>query len=496
MEQMNLRTYRRREAYRESGYHVCEDTTGGECIILRAEKIIQDDDFLSFTFCRDNIKLTELFEQETGILAFGGYIHSTHELLINYTLYWRMNKQNYSFSKTLPQIVDAYTWTNIGFHKEISLDNGTVVDRAVVTMQIVGSEGNQLQFLSFDFGAVCKEEFLDGACAKAFYQKTSMHVPYLYYLDTQNRFSKYLEGWFHPEAGDPVVLKSCNRCGRFLPIDLEHEMNTLSFSLHCKKNAPCVHSSFRAYTILNYDDLTGDDLSHFRIEHDGLRAKVVSYYGHQLECKACKKFFVNAPLNPQRTAQQFKEDGLRRRALEVLVSDLLHTKLVHSEFEHRTKKQFSKHIWEKFGGRCFKCQAKIPYEEMHLDHTMPLAYLYRLDESATCLCSRHNAQKRDHFPADFYTEDELRRLSRLTGLSMETLHYRGVNQKVLALLVEHVVWYFDEFLMRDEYQKVHDGILTADKINDSLKRVINGQVDLAEEYRKACGRSPSSVTIL
>ena len=51
--------------------------------------------------------------------------------------------------------------------------------------------------------------------------------------------------------------------------------------------------------------------------------KVVSYYGHQLECKACKKFFVNMPLNPQRNAQQFKEDGLRRRAIEVLINHLL-----------------------------------------------------------------------------------------------------------------------------------------------------------------------------
>jgi hypothetical protein len=138
----------------------------------------------------------------------------------------------------------------------------------------------------------------------------------------------------------------------------------------------------------------------------------------------------------------------------------------------------------------------LPLDEMHLDHTMPLAYLYRLDESATCLCGTHNSQKRDRFPVDFYDEDELRRLSKITGLSIEQLTYKGVNHEVLRLLVDNVVWFYDEFLMQPEYQKVRDGIRTSDKINDSLKRVIGDEVDLATEYRKITGRYPKSVTIV
>ena len=132
---------------------------------------------------------------------------------------------------------------------------------------------------------------------------------------------------------------------------------------------------------------------------------------------------------------------------------------------------------------------------MHLDHTMPLAYLYRLDESATCLCGSHNSQKRDNFPSDYYTSDELTRLSKITELSIEALRYRGINKEVLRLLIENVVWFYDEFLMEPDYQKVRDGILTADKINDSLKRVI-GHADLAEEYKTRTGKFPDSVTIL
>ena len=177
---------------------------------------------------------------------------------------------------------------------------------------------------------------------------------------------------------------------------------------------------------------------------------------------------------------------------------MLNRNLVHFEFEKRAKKEFSKFIWEKFDKRCFKCgpdSDPIALGEMALDHTMPLAYLYRLDETATCLCSSHNSQKRDHFPVDFYSEDELERLSRITGLSMEKLHTREVNKEVLDLLIKNVVWFYDEFLMAPDYQKVRDGIRTSDKINDSLKRIIAGKVDLAEEYKKRTGRYPKSVTI-
>ena len=50
--------------------------------------------------------------------------------------------------------------------------------------------------------------------------------------------------------------------------------------------------------------------------------------------------------------------------------------------------------------------------------------------------------------------------------------------------------------MSKDYQKVRDNILTADKINDSLKRVIAGKVDLAIEYKKRTGHFPNSVTIV
>ena len=86
-------------------------------------------------------------------------------------------------------------------------------------------------------------------------------------------------------------------------------------------------------------------------------------------------------------------------------------------------------------------------------------------------------------------------MSKITGLSLTQLHKKEVNQQVLNLLIENVVWFYDAFLMHPDYQKVRDGIRTADKINDSLKRIIAGKVDLAEKYRKETGHYPRSVTI-
>lgn len=491
MAQHDLRTYRRRGVTRESGYHTCEETTGGECYIVYAQRISINQSE-KFTFIKDEIKLVDLFEKGLSILGFGGYVYTERDLDISYELKYVYEGQQYFCQKKEDKPVIANTWNNFGFHIEHTINKDDLITDVSIEMKIYCKENCNVDFISCDFDVVSKDEFLDKSCATSFYQKTNMHIPYLYYLDSLLPIETYLKEEYSFAKGKRVILKSCNRCGRYLPINMDNELATLSFSLHCKKKPPCKHSTFRAYKIQNLSDLTDEDLKDLKIEN----GSVVSYYGHQLECKACKKFFVNAPLNPQRNPQQFKEDGLRRRAIEVLINELLETNLIHFEFERKTKKEFSKHIWEKFNHRCFKCNKEIAFEEMALDHTMPLAYLYRLDETATCLCSSHNSQKSDHFPVDYYTESELIKLAEITGLSLADLHKKEVNQTVLDLLIKNVVWYFDEFLMRSDYQKVRDGIKTSDKINDSLKRIIKGTVDLAEEYKKIKGIYPKSVTIL
>lgn len=491
MFQKDFRTYHRRKATRNSGYHTCDDTTGGECLVLNAERYICNDNITTFIFHRNYIELVELFEQGISIIAFGGYIYSKKEAILSLELSYIYEGRKYNTSKK--QTLYAKTWLNIGIHDNKIINKDFYITDLTIKMSIQSTSKNELDFISFDLDVIKKDEFLDSSCAKSFYQKTNMHIPYLYYLRSDLSINKYLKYKQQFIKGKYVVLKSCNRCGRYLPINIDNELNTLSFSLHCKKGAPCKHSTFNAYNIKNQIDLTEKEFN-LPIQNN----KIISYYGHQLECKACKKFFVNAPLNPQRNAQQFKEDGLRRRAIENLVNTLLEKNIIHLEFEYYTHKSFSQHIWEKFNKRCFKCgpnSVPISLNEMALDHTMPLAYLYRLDETATCLCKSHNSQKSDHFPVDYYNEDELIRLSKITGLSLEQLHKKEINQKVLNLLIENISWFYDDFLMNPKYQEIRDGIRTADKINDSLKRVIAGKVDLAEIYRNKTGHYPYSVTI-
>ncbi len=55
MQQKDLRTYQRRGVTRESGYHTCEETTGGECIITHASRYVCNDVETVFRFNRWNL---------------------------------------------------------------------------------------------------------------------------------------------------------------------------------------------------------------------------------------------------------------------------------------------------------------------------------------------------------------------------------------------------------------------------------------------------------
>ncbi|MGG4043294.1 HNH endonuclease [Bacillus smithii] len=500
MEKKDFRTYHRRPVTRRSGFKVTGNKTGGECIILPSTKYKCTDKCENFLFYKKTIDLVPLFEQEVGILAFGGYLYSLEKFDITLKFKFSIEgiKREFEYKKKITKALNNGTWNPIGFHKEISLDvlgdNNRINDVYVEMIIHSESKDNVLQFIGFELNAITYSGYQEASLAELFKKKTSMHIPQIYYFKTNKKFSSYLVS--HQldslEQGEDVVLKSCNRCDRYLPININDEINTLSFSLHCKKKAPCKHSLFSKYKIDNINDLEQSSLNNSFVE-DG---HVKSYYGHQLECTACKKYYVNGALNKLRNSQQFREDSLRRRALEVLVDNLLGRNIVHFEFREAKGKEFSEYIWEKFNRRCFKCGEKLALDEMHLDHTMPLAYLYRLDETATCLCAECNSKKRDHFPVEFYSEDELIKLMEITGLDEDIIRSRKANPVVVDLLVKNVVWFFHEFLGDPEYQKVRDGVLTSDKIYASIVRVLDGEVDLVEEYYKEIEKFPPNISKL
>ncbi|MCL7409446.1 HNH endonuclease [Marivivens donghaensis] len=268
------------------------------------------------------------------------------------------------------------------------------------------------------------------------------------------RFGEVVIGATAHEKPFSVVVKECNRCARFLPINLPAERHTLSFSNHCVAKRPCRHKGFGIVNDLD----------------KGVFVELE--YGFQLECRFCKKFVVNAALNPQRSADQMKEDSQRRRYFELMIAEMSGVS-EQLAFRHKTGVELASFIWEKFGKKCFKCGDRLrTAREMHLDHTRPLALLWPLDETATALCGSCNSTKRDRQPKDFYSQTELVELSKFTGIPLPELLKPLPNINVLKALIERCDWLVDDFLNQDFLKKEKDGKTSAELICKSLDRVL------------------------
>src|SRR5207244_3589985 len=133
---------------------------------------------------------------------------------------------------------------------------------------------------------------------------------------------------------------------------------------------------------------------------------------HQNECRACKKWRINDDFNPKRTTDQLHESSVITRERRLFLRDPERLQAIKERSGAGLKSQ----VWERFGRRCFYCNRSLDLDEVHLDHTRPLAYLWPIDEHATCLCGEHNNQKQDKFPVDFYTDAQLHELADICGL--------------------------------------------------------------------------------
>lgn len=284
------------------------------------------------------------------------------------------------------------------------------------------------------------------------------------------------------DAGEhELILKSCNRCGRFLPINIgvagdgENERNHLSFTNHCvaAHRRPCKHATFGKLRNI-----------------EGSAEIIKLDYGFQLECRFCKKFEVNAAHNPQRSSGQMKEDGARRRAFELLLEDLYQGS-PQMIYRHKFESELADDIWKKFKKKCFNCETDLPTARaMHLDHTRPLAYLWPLDETATALCSTCNNAKRDRMPAAYYVKPgQLDRLAKIIGIPIDDLLNPRPNEAAIKLLLDRKKWLFTTFLMRPEMVKEREGKITGELVVKALQRVLASsttysKVDLQVEYER------------
>jgi hypothetical protein len=128
----------------------------------------------------------------------------------------------------------------------------------------------------------------------------------------------------------------------------------------------------------------------------------------QMECRSCKGA-INAILNPKRTKQQLYESSVRRRIADLLVEG-------ENEFIDIEE------LFHRFENKCFKTGIKLDIEKrssFEIDHILPSKWLYPLNKENACLLSADsNANKKGRWPSEFYTNNELIELAKITGADL------------------------------------------------------------------------------
>jgi hypothetical protein len=149
------------------------------------------------------------------------------------------------------------------------------------------------------------------------------------------------------------------------------------------------------------------------LECFGLHASRASK--RQGECSLCKQVY-NSIKNGTRLVEQHREASQKRR--------------LYVQFGPTPKLDFEA-LYRRFDSRCFKCGCDLSADLEadsgeaklgNLDHTLPVYLLWpATSENATLLCRQHNAAKAERWPGAYYSDEELRRLSALTGIDYRLL---------------------------------------------------------------------------
>lgn len=467
----------RRQTKNITGHKVGGDLTGGECKIGFCKKFVKDKDIV-YTGELHIGNTIKLFKRSSFVVfAMGGYFYPNKDIILILKIAFQDNEKSQKF------ILKGNSFSKVGLDLEILSTENNNSGVCVFSFKFMLNKKVEINYTHTSYGIIDYEYFKNNDVYTVYFNsKRNICIPEQFYFKDTLIFNDSTKGI-------PFLQKSCNRCQRFLPINLFNEREQLAFSNHCSTKAPCKHSTFSNYK-LTETEISKEDIksllskSTYKYSTD----TITSFYGHQLECKACKKFFVNSPLNPLRTSTQHREDSLRRRAFELLIGHLLEKEWIYHTTRVADDIEFDIGIWEKFNRRCFKCKKSIKNpNEMDLDHTLPLVFLYPLDKSATCLCSECNSDKSDKFPVDFYSEEELKKLSKLTEIDLIKLKTKEPNEIVIKELKKQIEWFFEDFLTFDEYTKVRDGKKASDSILHSLQKIINNSsnpFNLIQHYEK------------
>ena len=179
--------------------------------------------------------------------------------------------------------------------------------------------------------------------------------------------------------------------------------------------------------------------------------------GYQGECRLCKTIY-NGIKNQTRTTDQHREAAQRRRLYRLLAEE--------------GGRIDSTVIFEKFEGKCFKCNTELTHPkdgggDFNLDHTLPAKLLWPMTtDNSTLLCAKCNNEKHDHWPSEFYSIPKLKRLAILTGYEYSILKGQQViNEDAVAAIVEDTDGFIETWIHNpDDIRKVrrliqeHNGV--------------------------------------
>lgn len=132
----------------------------------------------------------------------------------------------------------------------------------------------------------------------------------------------------------------------------------------------------------------------------------------QGECRMCKQLY-NELKNESRLAEQHREAAENRRLLSALSGE--------------TAVASIEELLERFDHSCFNCSRPLKNaagedDMYHLDHTLPVSWLWPLNHGPTVLCRDCNGRKSDRWPSEFYSDGkQLRELAARTGIPFSDL---------------------------------------------------------------------------
>lgn len=189
----------------------------------------------------------------------------------------------------------------------------------------------------------------------------------------------------------------------------------------------------------------------------------------QMECRSCKGA-INAVLNPKRTKEQLHESSVRRRIADLFLEGENQTIDIND-------------LFERFGHKCFKTKKRLDIKKRRtwaIDHILPSKWLYPLTRENAALLSRGaNESKGEKWPSQFYTNNELIELAKISGADL------GLISSKTPIMNDNV----DVNKCVNRYLKVREKSNLKKRINE-LKKIIKnyGFVDkLTDGNKKILG---------